>query len=93
MRATRRLLMAALLAGSAATLAGCSRNTEDYAAELGFYQDGRLRWDISGSYPSFEACKEVAYARHEIYTRQDREYSWACLLRDSETGAFTNRYR
>lgn len=88
----RRLLRIALLAGSAAALSACAER-EDYAAELGFYQDGRLRWDISGSYPSFEACKEIAQARHEVYTRQDREFSWACLKRDPETGEFTNRYR
>ncbi|WP_424932190.1 hypothetical protein [Amaricoccus macauensis] len=88
----RRLLCIGLLVGGAAALSACAER-EDYAAELGFYQDDRLRWDISGSYPSFQECKEVAQARHEVYTRQEREFSWACLKRDPETGEFTNRYR
>lgn len=80
------LLLAGLL------VAGCAER-EEYAAELGFYQDGKLRWDISGDYPTFEACREVAYARHEIYMRQEREFSWACLKKDPATGDYTNRYR
>lgn len=71
----RRLLCIGLLVGGAAALSACAER-EDYAAELGFYQDDRLRWDISGSYPSFQECKEVAQARHEVYTRQEREFSW-----------------
>jgi hypothetical protein len=84
------LLRGTLLAGL--FLAGCAEK-EHYAAELGFYQDNKLRWDISGDYPSFEDCREVAYQRHEIYTRQGREFSWACLKKDPETGEYTNRYR
>jgi hypothetical protein len=88
----RILLLLALSLAGALIVAACAPR-EDYAAELGFYQDGRLRWDISGSYPTFEDCKAAAMARHEIYTRQDREYSWACLLRDPETGGYAHRYR
>ncbi len=88
----RKLLCLGLMAVGLTALSACAEK-EDYAAELGFYQDGKLRWDISGSYPSFEACKEVAMERHDIYIRQEREFSWACLKRDPETGKITNRYR
>lgn len=93
MRVDRKLVLPMLAVAGALALSACGGPREDYATELGFYQDGKLRWDISGSYPSFEACKEVAFARHEVYTRQDREFSWACLKRDPETGEYTNRYR
>lgn len=88
---TRRLALTVLALLAAAFLAACGER-EEYAVELGFYQDGRLRWDISGNYPSFELCREAALARHEIYTRQDREFSWACLKRDG-AGGYSNRYR
>ncbi len=92
MRVTRRILPLALPVAAALLLSACAER-EHYAAELGFYQDGRLRWDVSGDYPTFEACKAAAVARHEVYVRQGREFSWACLLKDPATGAYSHRYR
>ena len=91
MNVIRRLFILLSLAGGV-LLAACAAR-EEYAVELGFYQDGKLRWDIYGSYGSFEECREAALARHEIYVRQDRAFSWACLLKDPETGGFSHRYR
>ncbi len=76
---------------SAFVLAGCSFG-EEYAAEVGFYSGGEVAWEIWGDFGSLEECRNAAIDRYNLYFREDRAVSWACLLKDGE-GGYESRHR
>lgn len=68
------------------------RQTDKYAAEVGYYHGEETAWDIWGDYPSLDECRSAAISRYNQLTYYNRAYSWACLLKNGK-GGYASRHR
>lgn len=66
--------------------------SERYAAEVGYYHGGEVKWDLWGDYKSLDECRDEAMDRFNIYADQKRGYSWSCLLKNAD-GGYESRHR
>jgi hypothetical protein len=74
-------------------LQGCDwLQPKRFAAEVGYYEAGQLRWDIFGDFASLEECQSNAVARFNHYHAEKRAHSWSCLLKNGK-GGYTSRHR
>lgn len=89
---TRVLAVFALL--PSLLLGACGLFGGRYAAEVGYYKDGKEAWEIWGNFSTFEECQSAAIARYNDLNRDrpDRAFSWACLEKNSD-GTYASRRR
>jgi hypothetical protein len=87
------LNIASSLAFSFSLLAsGCDAPPNRYSAEVAYFEDGQLQWDLWGDFTSLETCRSDAISHYNHFLQQKRAQSWSCLLKDGK-GGYTSRHQ
>lgn len=65
-----------------------------YAYEVGYYEKGQPRWEVSGDFASLDECRASATAVYNTHAvaRPGSVISWACLKKNGE-GGYASRHR
>jgi hypothetical protein len=65
---------------------------ERYAAEVVYREGNENKVRIWGDFPSLAECQGAAIDVYNVYFRERRAISWACLKKNN-SGGYTSRHR